>query len=363
MKHVEITRRLAIISSERFHPGHISHIEANSRLLERYGFDVRFSVHKLFLSFPGNSFKSQMASSYDYLQLRSSDLYIVWFPSIKALYNMLLVRLLSSATVVFVYHEPFTSWASYREAGFSWIKVLKILVVSKVNSLMCALSHKVILPSSHAYHALPAASGNPARFAKINLLYSDEARHDQINQPRWFISYIGTIAEDHAFEEFVRLIHASITSKVLLPYKFLIATRSAIPPHLSSLIDSCVHTGRLHVHSGTPMSNIEINHFYSQSFVIWNAYRRSMQSGVLPKAYMFSTPVLVSTSNESEYFEDGTHGILISNRCSLVEFQHAIIRLRDSWSEISRNCRSFYLQNFDHRALGSTFIDFVLEAS
>ena len=55
----------AIRVSKRFNPGHISHIEANSRLLEEHGFDVRFSVHDGFLAFPGCGFKSRLANASD----------------------------------------------------------------------------------------------------------------------------------------------------------------------------------------------------------------------------------------------------------------------------------------------------------
>ena len=50
---------------------------------------------------------------------------------------------------------------------------------------------------------------------------------------------------------------------------------------------------RLKLVVGKPMSNLEINNYFNKSLVVWNAYRRSMQSGVLPKAYMFGTPVII----------------------------------------------------------------------
>lgn len=351
----------AILASKRFNPGHIAHIEANSKLLEEQGFDVRFSVHELFLTFSGNNFKNRKAGASTYLGLRSGDLLIVWFPSLTVLFNMLFVRLLSLATIVYVYHEPYTSFASYREAGFSRMKALKIGSISMVNRLLCGLSHKIILPSARAYQALPAAKTNTSRYAKINLFFSDEARYDQLHQPRSFISYIGTIAEDHAFDEFVQLMHASISNGLLLPYNFLIATRSNMPERLAAVIAQGVSSGRLVVQSGVPMSSDQINDFYARSYVVWNAYKRSMQSGVLPHAYMFGTPVLVATSNQSEYFEDGVHGILISDRYTLDEFQQAVTRLEASWSATSQNCRSYYLNNFDYHALSSTFMNFVLE--
>jgi hypothetical protein len=349
----------AILASKRFNPGHISHIEANSKLLEAQGFNVRFSLHERFLTFPGSSFKNRRANTEDYLKIRAGDLFIVWFPSLSVLLNMLLVRLVSSATVVYVYHEPYTSIASYREAGFSRMKALRVTAISMVNRLLCGLAHKIILPSSRAYQALPVAETNTARYAKINLLFSDEARVDQLTQPRTFIAYIGTIAEDHAFEEFVQLVHTSISKETLLPYKFLIATRSHMPDKLSAVIEHGVSSGRLVIQSGSPMTNDQINGFYAQSHVVWNAYKRSMQSGVLPKAYMFGTPVLMSASNQSEYFEEGVHGALISDQYTSEEFEGAISKMQPNWSLLSQNCRLFFLQNFDYRALSSTFMKFV----
>lgn len=349
----------AILASKRFNPGHISHIEANSKLLEEYGFDVRFSVHDRYLTFSEGRFKSHKANASDYLNLRAEDFFIVWFPSLSVLFNTLFVRLINTATIVYVYHEPYTSFASYREAGFSRMKAIKVTAISLVNRIMCGLSHKIILPSARAYSALPEAKTNTERYAKINLLFSDEAHPDQLTKIRTYISYIGTIAEDHAFEDFVRLMHVCIINKTLAPFKFLIATRSQIPDKLSAVIEQGVLSGRLVLQTGVPMTNDQINDFYSQSFVVWNAYKRSMQSGVLPKAYMFGTPVLMSTSNQSEYFEEGVHGALISDQYSNADFEDAISKMQPKWPALSENCRDFFLQNFDYRALASTFMNFV----
>jgi hypothetical protein len=152
-----------------------------------------------------------------------------------------------------------------------------------------------------------------------------------------------------------------IAEQALQHLRFLIATRSNVPERHRAVIDQCVSSGRLVVQSGSPMTNSQINRFYAQSFVVWNAYRRSMQSGVLPKAYMFGTPVLVSTSNQSEYFQDGVHGVLISDRYTMHELNQAIARLQTEWPIISQNCRNYYLNNFDYRALSSTFMNFVLD--
>jgi glycosyltransferase involved in cell wall biosynthesis len=349
----------AILASKRFNPGHISHMEANSKLLEAHGFDVRFSVNERFLSFPDCAMRGRESGLSNWMALRKGDLFIVWYASVSVIFNLLFVRLFTQAMTVYVYHEPYTSFSSYRAGGFTWLKSVRVTAISMVSRLICALSDKIILPSTRAFQAIPAARLQPRRYAKINLMFADENGPETQGLARDFVSYIGTIAEDHAFDEFVRLMQTCIADQALSPLRFLIATRSQMPEKHRAAIDQCMTSGRLELQFGSPMTNSEINRFYAQSFVVWNAYRRSMQSGVLPKAYMFGTPVLVSTSNQSEYFADGVHGALISDQYTMQEFQQAIARLQTEWPAVSQNCRAHYLQNFDYRALSSTFMNFV----
>lgn len=352
---------LAILISKRFNPGHISHIEANAKLLEENGFDVRYGVNRKHLFFPGSTMKGKDTGLRDWLALGQGDLFIVWFPSISVIFDLLLIRLLTRATTVFVHHEPYTSFSQYRAAGFSRLKTLRVTAISFVNRIICTLSKKIILLSVRAYASIPNAKIEPGRYAKLNLIYADETTSQTQSLPRGFVSYIGTIAEDHAFDDFVRIMHACIAADILQPLRFLIATRSQVPKHHRVMIDQCVTSGRLIVKSGSPMTNDDINQFYAQSFVVWNAYRRFMQSGVLAKAYMFGTPVLVAASNQCEHFQEGVHGTLISDHCTPQEFHQAINRLQARWPIISQNCRHYYLQHFDYRAVSSMFMNFVLD--
>lgn len=351
----------AILVSKRFNPGHVSHLEANAKLLEAKGFNVRFWVHQDYRSFPGCSIKGKETGFFNWLSLRKGDLFVVWFPSVSVVFNLLFVRLFTGATTVYFYHEPYTSFSSYRAAGFSWLKSLRVTAISCVSRIICALSDKIILPSARAFSAIPKAKLEPKRYAKINLMFADESNHQTMGVARNYLSYIGTIAEDHAFDEFVRLMQICIADQVMQPLMFLIATRSQVPEKHRNAIDQCMASGRLMLQAGSPMTNEMINRFYSQSFLVWNAYKRSMQSGVLPKAYMFGTPVLMSEANQSEYFEDRVHGILISDRYTAGEFQQAVIKLEGSWSAISQNCRNYYLQNFDYRVLSNAFMNFISE--
>jgi len=354
----------AILVSKRFHPGHYSHLLAYSKLLSSEGFQIRFRVHQNYSNLPQSRVRDYIATFSESLSLERGDIYFIIFPSFAALIELLFVRLLSSSLVIYTLHEPFTSFRSYRDSGFSWFKSFRVLVISIVSHAICSMAHKVILPSEKAYSCyLNAQRNNPSslfklRCAKINLVFEDESTGMPSLLSRDCISYIGTIAEDHAFDQFLSLINACISGNHLPCCKFLIATRSSIPGKYHHLIQSCVSSGRLIVYSGVPLSNHKINTLFRQSLVVWNAYARSMQSGVLPKAYMFATPVLASV-HTSEYFQDGIHGALITNYCSLEEFKQAIHRIQSNFFAISTNCRNYYLAHFDYTALQRPFMKFI----
>jgi glycosyltransferase involved in cell wall biosynthesis len=93
------------------------------------------------------------------------------------------------------------------------------------------------------------------------------------------------------------------------------------------------------VRAGRALTNAEINKYYAKSTVVWNAYKRSMQSGVLAKAYMFGTPVVVSILNKSEYFLDRENGVLVSGKYDFTEIQDAIGDIILRFEEYSSQCR------------------------
>lgn len=349
----------AILVSHRFNPGHLSHIEANAAMLQEEGYEIEFRLNKLFNAHIQNNNKNSRNHFFQCHNATNNDLFIVWFPSVRAMAEVLYLRLFSNIKVIYIYHEPFTSISSYLSSGFGIIKTTKIVVVSLISKITSALSHKIILPSCNAFNAIPQANRQPKRFAQINLMFLDEAKVINPKQVRQYISYIGTIAEDHAFDEFINLAYKTIKMSDLLPYQFLIATRSDIPTHLRTKVDYCLNNGRMLVQAGTPLTNAEINNFYSTSLVVWNAYRRSMQSGVLPKAYMFGTPVLVTQNNKSEFFSDKIHGIMISNSYSHTEFLNAITNIESNWDSLSYNCRASFIEFFYYLSLKQQFFVFI----
>ena len=98
------------------------------------------------------------------------------------------------------------------------------------------------------------------------------------------------------------------------------------------------------------MSNIKINNYFEKSVLVWNAYNRSMQSGVLPKAFMFGAPVVMLKKNENEFMQNKITGILIEDNNDVYEIKNAIEFILSKRDFFFVNCRfkfkeSFYYKN------------------
>lgn len=348
-----------VLISHRFNPGHFSHVIAFEKMLRERGFQVFFRMNERFYSFFEPHLLNGQISLFNFIFRRQSSLCIVLFPSLMALVDVLLVRMFSDSKVVYLYHEPYEGILKYRRAGFGYFQCFRIFCVSLVSRLLVLLSQKVILPSNRAFDALKEAKSQPDKYLKMNLLFSDEAVADHFNGKRHYISYIGTLADDHAFDEFVRFMKSCVERNVLSNLEFLIATRNRIPASFLPDIELCALSGRLKLVVGQPLSNEVINSFYSESIVVWNAYRRSMQSGVLAKSFMFGTPVLISTLMSCEYFRNGHHGFVIDLSSDVTDFISVINSVQEIWSCLSKNCRASYVKFFDYTSHSENFFSFV----
>jgi hypothetical protein len=336
-----------VIASHKFNPSHLSHIIAISRVYSKHGYEVYHRVSERYLDLqPEDGLRCITLK--ELLALNKTDVFIVYAPSLSALIESLLIKIIKNPLVFYFLHEPFTGIRSYITAGFGYLKTLRISMVALVSFFNCKISDTVVLSSAKAYEAATFGKKNLGKYKRVNLLFLDESEYFDLSPPsRKYISYIGTIAEDHAFNEFVNLVYEGVINKRVNGEKFLIASKSTIPKHLLYKVNHCRNLGYLTVASGAPMTNLEINTYYANSFAVWNAYKRSMQSGVLPKSYMFGSPIINCESNISEYFVDKIHGVSIGGSYNLEAFLEAIVMIKFNFDELSANCRKNYLYNFD----------------
>lgn len=352
----------AIIVSRNFNPGHYSHLIANYKLLSECGIDT-FMYHHSSFNKMGEIGRERIFNSYYELKRAGKiDVAIFWFPSLKNILDIIFLRFYYGTKVVYVFHEPLESARAYLVAGFGLLRTARILLIGRVNYLLVLLSNKIILPSAKAYSTFETSySSAHKKYELIPLLFDDEAAHINTVNERSFISYIGTIAEDHAFDEYVKFVMQAIVNDWFPQYTFLIATKSAVPVSQRSLLSNYVSLGKVIIREGQPMSNSEINGYYNSSIVVWNAYRRSMQSGVLPKAFMFGTPLIVSSYNSSEFFESHQHGVMVGGNYDVDEMKMAVKDVVANFVKYSASCRQKFLSTFCYKAHTAKFMKFVFD--
>ena len=331
----------AIIVSLKFHPGHVSHLVASYKQCEELGYEPYFYVNEGFKSFlPKNS----NVLVYGKDKVEDVKLIVLTFPHPLNI-RLILSTKIRQTKILYIFHEPLTKYSVYRKAGFSIIQMIKLIVGDLLECITVKLADAIILPSLKAvnYYMDNRLYVN-RNFAYIPLMYNDECEKRHEEMPRLYFSYIGTVAADHSFNEYMDFVCWAIRENKLPNLKFLIATKSEfrVPQELSK-------SPRVTIHKGTPMSDDEINAFYASTYVVWNAYVRTTQSGVLAKSFMFGTPALVLRQNCNEFAQDEIEVKAINSNKNFEEIELAINCIISNFDKYSESCRDQFMNSFYYR--------------
>ncbi len=135
-----------------------------------------------------------------------------------------------------------------------------------------------------------------------------------------------------------------------LDARFMIAARQPLPDFVSK--DRVVgdHMHQIEIRCGKPLSNEEMNRCYAESYCVWNLYRRSTQSGVLPKALMFGAPVIASEVGAfPEFVEEGVTGRFLDGE-DHEQLWKAVIEMKRNVASYALNCRRRFRETFYYRS-------------
>lgn len=334
----------ALIVSFKFHPGHISHLIASYKQFEDLGYESWFLINKKSVVFLERNKYNIIDNN---CRIRP-DVVLFLFPHPKNIIQIIKKKIVGSSQIIYVFHEPLTKLSVYRESGFSSFNLLKLAIGNIFDILVVLLSDIVILPSKKAimYYQENKLYKN-RRYKYIPLMYDDERTEKHIKLKREFFSYIGTIAADHSYNEYFSFVKWAVNNGSLINLKFKIATKEIV--ERNGEMEKMINTGRLVVCDGHPLSNEEINNHYASSLVIWNAYNRMTQSGVLAKAFMFGTPAIMMRHNLNEFAHDGEEVVAIDDNKSYEQIEDAIRIIVDDFDRFSNNCRNQFLQSFYYK--------------
>lgn len=339
--------KVALIISLNFHPGHVSHMVASYKQMDELGYDSKYCVSEGFLPYlPAES----CVSVYGKDKLSKVDVAVFVFPSQK---NLLLIRKLKrqGAKIIYIFHEPLAPMKEYRKAGFSYKYLAKLWLINRISSLTVKWSDVVLVPSKKAeefYHANPLYKNDNVYY--LPLMYDDERTAKHANGKRKYFSYIGTVAADHSFSEFLQFVEWAVKEKKLTQLNFLIATKSEF-----EVPQTLANSPRVVIQKGRPLSDEEINTYYASAFVVWNAYARTTQSGVLAKSFMFATPAIVLKRNLSEFTMDGQEVIAINDNTSFMEIENAASQITENFGDYSNAARKRFEDTFYYRKYNEKF--------
>lgn len=337
-----------LLASLHFSPAFASHLVAYAKGYQALGHSVTFLIHpsyRIFGELEATAPTLVAAAGEDFdPKPFTHALFQNMAPANAALAGRLKTL---GRKVIYVYHEPWESLGTYlgTEGAFS---TLKLALAHRFSVGMLRVSDRIVLSSQRALEIYRQGDirYNPTT-TYIPLLFDDEYS-GEVSSGRQFVSYIGTICQGHAFDAFVRFMEHSADRG--LDFRFLLASRS--PQPTTSAFERTAHKlgNRLTVQCGRSLTNDEINQFYLQSFCTWNLYRRTTQSGVLPRAQMLGTPSLASpVGSLPEFMRDGMEGVFLPE-ITPQTIQDAAGRIRNDLDRYSLNCRSNFLRTFHYQA-------------
>lgn len=339
-----------LIISLNFNPGHFSHLSANYKLFKDCGFTPYLYVNRSFNKMDEKNEFNRVNSLCELKKLKTVDAAVFWFPCLKNIFEIIRLRILYRSKIIYIYHEPFESIKSYYNSGFRFKKILKICLINLVNIPVILLSHRIVLPSSSSFSLYQKKyTFLNKNYSLIPLLFDDEAGSLLEKADKNFISYIGTIAEDHAFDRFVDFVESAVKNDWFPELKFLVATRNKIPAREKNILEQFVLSGKVVISEGHTMKTEKINQYYRGSLVVWNAYNRSMQSGVLPKAYMFGAAVIVLFCNANEFIDNHKTCVLIKDNKNIIEIKQAVEEILDKKEKFFNNCRNKFFEKFYYK--------------
>lgn len=346
-----------VIVSMRFNPGHFSHLAATYRLFQQRGYVSLLLVHP---NFNDMAAAEGMDSVNELRALRSKGPIsgaVFWFPSLYNLFLILLLRVLYRTRSVYVFHEPIASFREFSRAGFGWRRLLRVFSVNMVSATICVLVDHIILPSRRAERAYRVRYLMLNRsYSVVPLIFSDESTAECSPVDRTLIAYIGTIAPDHAFDRFLKFVEQAVAKGWLRDHQFAVATSSPLRPEQADVLGRLVVSGRVIVEAGNPLSNAAINGYFARSLVVWSMYRRSTQSGIIPKAYMFGTPVLATKGVTDEYVRNFETGRVLECDADDESILGAMVEIIEHSATYDVKCREYFAATFHYRNAAEGFM-------
>lgn len=349
-------RRAAVISMHYTY-AYASHMIALAQSLRALGFAVTFILDKKYLSLSGFS---QIGDTVPASQFQNNsarpqiDVAIFCNSAVK---NHSLAGTLraENTSVFYLFHEPESVWNWQVLKSEGAMKALRFFFSTYYSIKTVRQASGVIVCSSYAQSLYQR---NYLRFNRnvcvMPLPFDDEVgseRFEQMRSQKQYFGFVGTACKAHGFGAFVNLAKFALRNDSDIP--FAIATWVDLAPLLRSdqELAGLVKQGKIRMQHGRELSNDEINQYSLECFCIWNVYRRSTQSGVLPRSFMAGTPVLASrVGSFPDEVQPGFTGEFVDVNEDPAAILATVQNLRAHAADYVDECRKRFLERFYYHA-------------
>jgi glycosyltransferase involved in cell wall biosynthesis len=340
--------KIALISL-RFNPAFIQHLIAYAKATRELGYEPEFLLDPAYRDFRELDRAASHNESSTNVPALAWKYALFLNPSLGN--EKLATNLKQKGTkLLYVYHEP---W--HMSLDYLWseglVGTLKAIMAHHVTIPALKLADTVIVPSQYGLRMYQKSDARyNANGIYLPLMYDDEAPSaiDGILAQKRHFGYIGSLCRSHGFDQYLSFVRYALQRD--LKISFLIASRNPLPASTASDPLLSRNPDRVKIYCGKPLENDEINRFYAESICVWNLYRRSTQSGVLPKAFMFGTPVIAKNIGSfPEFIQDGLNGRFASARDHQGIYT-AFDDMRSNIAAYATNSRRTFLETFYYRA-------------
>ncbi|MFC1893552.1 glycosyltransferase family 4 protein [Chloroflexota bacterium] len=261
----------------------------------------------------------------------------VYMYNIHPFLNYYIARLSKRYNISFIQHvhEPYVEDKKlYKGIHQYWLFLFEY-----VQERLLGATDTAVLSSNEALSLFqrryPKYSG---RLVRIPLMYEDLGADLRDTENRKYITFVGPPVPAKGPKVFLEI--AKYSEKHDLCLEFLLITHSKITNPKYYNLDN------VKIYYKERIADEEIRDLLHQSLMTITPYETARQSSVVPTSYMCGTPVIsTNVGGLPEVISHLKTGYLLDRDSKVEEWIEGIRLIKDNFPDMSRNCRSYFVEN------------------
>lgn len=234
-------------------------------------------------------------------------------------------------------HEP----GKPKTASYGFKGNLFFRIVDYCQKKAVLMTTDIILPSPFAIERFKEYFPDYSqRTHYAPILLSDN--RVEYNQKRKYFTMIGRFNFSKRLDKFIELINYSAGKQ---NYEFQIVTASNIDSYISEISPQA--RKKVHIVKHDRITDKQISIALSQSIAVFCIHSNVTQSGVVPIAFMNSTPVIAHANRGfTQFLTHKENGWIISEDLTTTNMIKAVQAVKNNFAKLSANARQSYIDIF-----------------